>query len=191
MEKKLLRTFISIPLPHVVKNVKQMLTSTFENDRVKIRWVKHNNLHLTLHFLGFTPVDDIPKIEKEISSIIKSQKSFDLTISETGCLPDILKPSVLYLGVDNDLKALNVLVNKISLKMTALGYKRRDESYIPHVTIGKINYPQKFKPDLSIFLNSTYDKIEFSVEKIQFSSSEILPEGVAYNILNTFSLSKN
>ena len=70
MEKKLLRTFISIPLPHVVKSVKQMLTSTFETDRVKIRWVKHNNLHLTLHFLGFTPEDDIPMIEKEISDDI-------------------------------------------------------------------------------------------------------------------------
>ena len=191
MEKRLLRTFISIPLPHVVKNVKQMLTSTFENDRVKIRWVKHNNLHLTLHFLGFTPENDIPKIEKEISSIISSQKSFDLTISKTGCFPDILKPSVLFLGVDGDLKALNDLVNKISLNMTALGYRRRDENYIPHITIGKINYPQKFKPDLSIFLNSTYDSIEFSVDKVQLLSSEVLSDGVVYNIFNTFSLSKN
>lgn len=191
MEKKLLRTFISIPLPHVVKSVKQMLTSTFETDRVKIRWVKHNNLHLTLHFLGFTPEDDIPMIEKEISDVISDLKPFDLTISRTGCFPDSLKPSVLYLGVDNDLKALNDLVNKLSFKMTTLGYKRRDENFTPHVTIGKINYPQKFKPDLSIFLNSSYENIQFSVDKIQLLSSEVLSEGVVYNILNTFSLSKN
>ena len=191
MGKNLLRTFISIPLPHVVKSVKQMLTSTFDTDRIKIRWVKHNNLHLTLHFLGFTPEDDIPMIEKEIADVISSHKPFDLTISRTGCFPDSLKPSVLYLGIENNLKSLNDLVNKLSLKMTALGYQQRDKNYTPHVTIGKINYPQKFKPDLSIFLNSSYDDIEFSVDKVQLLSSEVLSEGVVYNILNTFSLSKN
>ena len=191
MEKNLLRTFISIPLPHVVKGVNQMLTSTFDPDRIKIRWVKHNNLHLTLHFLGFTPEDDIPLIEKEIAVIISNHKPFNLTISRTGCFPDSLKPSVLYLGIENNLKSLNDLVNKLTLKMTALGYKQRDENYTPHVTIGKINYPQKFKPDLSIFLNSSYDNIEFSVDKVQLLSSEVLSEGVVYNILNTFSLSKN
>ena len=191
MEKNLLRTFISIPLPHVVKSVKQMLISTFDTDRIKIRWVKHNNLHLTLHFLGFTPEDDIPMIEKEIADIISNHKPFDLTISRTGCFPNILKPSVLYLGIENNLKSLNDLVNKLSLKMTTLGYKQRDKNYTPHVTIGKINYPQKFKPDLSIFLNSSYDDIEFSVDKVQLLSSEVLSEGVVYNILNTFSLSKN
>ena len=174
MEKNLLRTFISIPLPHVVKSVKQMLTSTFDTDRIKIRWVRHNNLHLTLHFLGFTPEGDIPMIEKEISDVINYYRPFDLTISRTGCFPDNLKPSVLYLGIDNDLKALYDLVNKLSLKMTTLGYKRRDENFTPHVTIGKINYPQKFKPDLSIFLNSTYDNIEFSVDKVQLLSLSLI-----------------
>ena len=191
MEKNLFRTFISIPLPHVVKNVKQMLTSTFDTDRIKIRWVKHNNLHLTLHFLGFTPEEDLPMIEKEIADIISNHKPFDLTISRTGCFPDSLKPSVLYLGIENNLKSLNDLVNKLSLKMTTLGYKQRDVNYTPHVTIGKINYPQKFKPDLSIFLNSSYDDIEFSVDKVQLLSSEVLSKGIVYNILNTFSLSKN
>ena len=139
----------------------------------------------------FTANERVEMIEKEISDVISDHKPFDLTISRTGCFPDSLKPSVLYLGVDNDLKALNDLVNKLSLKMTTLGYKRRDENFTPHVTIGKINYPQKFKPDLSIFLNSSYENIQFSVDKIQLLSSEVLSEGVVYNILNTFSLSKN
>ena len=54
MKNRLLRTFISIPVPNSVKNVKQMLTSTCEDEKVVIRWVKHNNLHITLQFLGFT-----------------------------------------------------------------------------------------------------------------------------------------
>ena len=59
MKSRLLRTFISIPVPNSVKNVKQMLTSTCEDEKVVIRWVKHNNLHITLQFLGFTPEKEI------------------------------------------------------------------------------------------------------------------------------------
>ena len=191
MKNRLLRTFISIPVPNSVKNVKQMLTSTCEDEKVVIRWVKHNNLHITLQFLGFTPEKDIPEVKEVLSEIIKSQKAFDLTISNTGKFPNNDKPSVLYLGVDGNLKSLNILVNKIKEEVSLIGYGSDEKEYIPHVTVGKINYPQKFNPDLSTFLNSSYDKIDFTVDKIQFISSETLSEGVIYSILNTFSFLEN
>ena len=191
MKNRLLRTFISIPVPNSVKNVKQMLTSTCEDEKVVIRWVKHNNLHITLQFLGFTPEKDIPQIKEVLSKITKSQKAFDLTISNTGKFPNDDKPSVLYLGVDGNLKSLNILVNKIKEEVSSIGYGSDEKEYAPHVTVGKINYPQKFNPDLSTFLNSSYDKIDFTVDKIQFISSETLSEGVLYSILNTFSFLEN
>ena len=144
MKNRLLRTFISIPVPNSVKNVKQMLTSTCEDEKVVIRWVKHNNLHITLQFLGFTPEKDIPQIKEVLSKITKSQKAFDLTISNTGKFPDNDKPSVLYLGVDGNLKSLNILVNKIKEEVSLIGYGSNEKEYIPHVTVGKINYPQKY-----------------------------------------------
>ena len=191
MKNKILRTFISIPVPNSVKNVKQMLTSTCEDEKVDIRWVKHNNLHITLHFLGYTPEKEIPQLKKMLSKIIKSQKAFDLTISKTGKFPDNDKPSVLYLGVEGNLKPLNELVNDIKKNISSIGYNKDLKEFTPHVTVGKINYPQKFNPDLSTFLNSSYDKIKFTVDKIQFVSSESLPEGVVYSILNTFSFLEN
>ena len=191
MKNRLLRTFISIPVPNSVKNVKQMLTSTCVDEKVVIRWVKHNNLHITLQFLGFTPEKDIPEIKEVLSKITKSQKAFDLTISNTGKFPNNDKPSVLYLGVDGNLKSLNILVNKIKEEVSLIGYGSDEKEYTPHVTVGKINYPQKFNPDLSTFLNSSYDKIDFTVDKIQFISSETLSEGVIYSILNTFSFLEN
>ena len=191
MKNKILRTFISVPVPNSVKNVKQMLTSTCEDEKVDIRWVKHNNLHITLHFLGYTPEKEIPQLKRMLSKIIKSQKAFDLTISKTGKFPDNDKPSVLYLGLEGNLKPLNELVNDIKKDISSIGYNKDLKEFTPHVTVGKINYPQKFNPDLSTFLNSSYDKIKFTVDKIQFVSSESLPEGVVYSILNTFSFLEN
>ena len=191
MKNRLLRTFISIPVPNSVKNVKQMLTSTCEDEKVVIHWVKHNNLHITLQFLGFTPEKDIPHIKELLLKITKSQKAFDLTISNTGKFPDNNKPSVLYLGIEGNLKPLNKLVNSIDKEISSIGYDKNIKEFTPQVSIGKINYPQKFNPDLSTFLNSSYDKIDFTVDKIQFISIENLSEGVIYSILNTFSFLEN
>ena len=56
-----------------------------------------------------------------------------------------------------------------------------------NITVAKINYPQKFSPDLSKFLNSTYDEVEFRVDKIQLLETKTLSEGVVHKTLNTFS----
>ena len=182
-----MRIFLSIPVPNVVKNIKQMLISTCENERVEIRWVKHNNLHLTVQFLGLASDEKVTKIRKEVENIVSSINPFVLAVSETGCFPNTSKPSVLYLGVGGNIEALKDLVVKINDKMSQIGFKKDSELFIPHITLAKINYPQKFNPDLSIFLNSTYDEVEFLVDKIQLLESKTLPEGVVYKTLNTFS----
>ena len=182
-----MRIFLSIPIPNVVKNIKQMLTSTCENERAEIRWVKHKNLHLTVQFLGSASDEKVTKIRKEVENVVCSINPFVLKVSETGCFPNRSKPSVLYLGVGGNIEALKALVVKINDKMSQIGFKNVSKSFIPHITIAKINYPQKFKPDLSIFLNSTYDEVEFSVDKIQLLESKTLTEGVVYKTLNTFS----
>ena len=182
-----MRIFLSIPVPNVVKNIKQMLTSTCENERVEIRWVKHNNLHLTVQFLGSVSNEKVAEIRKEVENVVSAINPFILTVSETGCFPNTSKPSVLYLGIGGNIGALKALVVKINDKMSQIGFKKDSELFIPHITVAKINYPQKFNPDLSIFLNSTYDEVEFSVDKIQLLESKTLTEGVVYETLNTFS----
>ena len=65
-----MRIFLSIPVPSVVKNIKQMLTSTCENERVEIRWVKHNHLHLSVQFLGSASNEKVTKIRKEVEESV-------------------------------------------------------------------------------------------------------------------------
>ena len=188
MEERLIRTFVAISAPNDAKNVKQMLISTMERDKAKIRWVKHSNLHLTVKFLGFTPENDISNLSKDLNSIAKVNSPFNLSVSGTGCFPSESKPSVLFLGVSGNINALSKLVKDTEVLMTERGYPKLESDYFPHITIARIKYPQKFSPDISSFLNSSYDSIDFRVNHLQFFSSEILPEGVFYNLLGTFPL---
>ena len=188
MKDRLIRTFVAISAPGAVKNVKQMLISTMEEDKTEIRWVKHSNLHLTVKFLGFTPENHISSLSSDLDAIAKANNPFDLSVSGTGCFPSESKPSVLYLGLTGNIKALSKLVKDTKDLLTERGYSKLEDAFFPHITIARIKYPQKFSPDISSFLNSSYDSIDFRVNHLQFFSSEILPEGVFYNLLGTFPL---
>jgi 2''-5'' RNA ligase len=188
MKERLIRTFVAINAPNNAKNVKQMLISTMDQDKAEIRWVKHSNLHLTVKFLGFTPENDISSLSNDLDAIAKANSPFDLSVSGTGCFPSESKPSVLFLGISGKINALSKLVKDTEVLMTERGYPKLESDYFPHITIARIKYPQKFSPDISSFLNSSYDSIDFRVNHLQFFSSEILPEGVFYNLLGTFPL---
>ncbi len=188
MKNRLIRTFVAVSAPGAVKNVKQMLISTMEEDKTEIRWVKHSNLHLTVKFLGYTPEDHISSLSSDLDAIAKANNPFDLGVSGTGCFPSESKPSVLYLGLTGDLNSLSKLVKDTEDLLTERGYPKLEGAFFPHITIARIKYPQKFSPDISSFLNSSYDSIDFRVNHLQFFSSEILPEGVFYNLLGTFPL---
>ena len=76
MTDKLMRTFLSIPVPFEVGSKKNMLYSTIEDSKGNINWVKNANLHLTLKFLGNTPessfqmvIDSVEKITKDIKPV--------------------------------------------------------------------------------------------------------------------------
>ena len=81
-----------------------------------------------------------------------------------------------------------LMQNDTKTEFIVLGSKQQlSKVIIPHITVAKINYPQKFNPDLSLFLNSTYDEVEFSVDTVQLLESKTLAEGAVYKTLNTFS----
>jgi len=188
MSDRLLRTFISIPIPNEVRTKKNMLYSTLENSPSKINWVKNEQLHLTIKFLGHTPESLFNEIKDGLCNIVSSITPFDLIIDKTGCFPVPERPRVLLLGIDGNIKTLTNLFVKIENKMDQLGFSREEQDYFPHVTLARVKYPQKYTPDVSIFLNSTYDPIDFKVDRVQFLSSELLPTGTVYTLLGSFPL---
>ena len=87
MSEKLIRTFLSIPVPQEVRSKKNMLYSTLEESPAKINWVKNIQLHLTIKFLSHTPESMIKKIIDRVESVTSGFKPFDIFIESTGCFP--------------------------------------------------------------------------------------------------------
>ena len=190
MSDKLLRTFIAVPVPDRVKTLKQMLFSTLESEKAKIKWFRNMQIHLTLKFLGYTPDKSVKGLKSVIASVIARYETFNLTISDTGCFPSPTRPRVLWLGVNGETNQLVSMVDELEKVLDVEGFPKADRPFVPHITLARIRYPQKYTPNISPYLQSSYDQIALPVNRVQFFSSELLPNGAVHTLLGTFPLGK-
>ncbi len=188
---RLIRTFVAIELPGTVGNSALSLHSTVEAHPKVVKWVKLRNIHLTLKFTGETPEALIPNINSALAKAVKSHYDFSLTIEGTGVFPKKERPRILWMGAESGGDQLSALVGDINRVLDPLGFPAEEREFSSHITIGRIRYPQKVTPDVSTFLNSSYDPIQFTVEKINFFQSDLVPGGPIYSNLGVHQLTPN
>ena len=185
MSNRLLRTFLSIPVPNEVHSLMDKLQNTVNTNGAIVNWIRKGNIHLTLKFIGDVPEDDVDMVSNTIKNIISSSNSVQLQISDTGCFPKKTRPRILWLGINGDLTPLQDIVNNINDALDPLGYPKENKEYVPHLTLARIKYPQKNTPDISSFLNAEYEPIKLQTNKIHFMRSELFFKGSVYTILDT------
>jgi 2'-5' RNA ligase len=165
--------------------VRDMLISTIDPKSGKIRWVRKGNLHLTIRFLGPTPEESLDDINALLAKQLRTCTPFKLQIEDTGCFPKPERPRVLWLGIEGQVDELQKVVQRINSGLESLGFPTEEREYHPHLTLARIKYPQKRTPEIQNFLNTTYEPIPLIVDRLQFISSELFPNGPVYTILGT------
>jgi 2'-5' RNA ligase len=185
MTERILRTFIAVTVPRQVLAVRDMLATTIEVKRSRIRWVKNGQIHLTLKFLGHTPETTVDRVNQVLAEIVTRHQIMEYVISGTGCFPVPSRPRVLWLGMEGDFGPLNALVKDIHRELEPLGFPVEEKPFVPHITIARIKYPPKTTPDVTRFLNTHYEPITLQVNRLRYMSSELFPNGPVYSILGT------
>jgi len=191
MDYSLIRTFVAIPVPNAVFGLQDQLRSVISEKFGRIEWIKKDRLHLTLKFVGDTPESSFKPIQDVLESISKNTETIELKIEGTGCFPKKERPRVLWSGITGEISILENLYNEIQSSLESLGFYKDDKPFHPHITLGRSKYPQKRTPDIASFLAKSYDPISFRVEKIQFITSELFPNGPVYTILSTHFFENN
>jgi len=175
-----LRSFIAIELPEKVKSALAELQQELKKCRADIRWVKPENIHLTLKFLGDTDARSIDRIIDAVKAACSIYSRFDLEAKGAGVFPDMRAPRVLWAGI-SDSDSLSGLQRDIEDGLAALGFSPEKRRFRPHLTIGRLRS--------SAGMESLYDKIEgdkdislgsIEVKSIFLIKSELTPSGAEY-----------
>ena len=188
MSAKILRVFLGFDLPREVPQRVAALRTLVEDPRQAVRWVQGANIHLTVRFLGATPQGAVNEIDEALQVQLASFQSLRVQITGTGVFPAATRPRIIWLGVSGQTERLQALEEAIHQVVGPLGFPRERREFSPHVTIGRVRYPQKITPDVTNFLKAEYTPVECPLEKLVLFESRPADKGVIYPSLASFQL---
>lgn len=98
------RLFFAAPLPdeirEAIRPVRDAVQVAVGDGHARIRWVRIESLHLTLRFLGPTPLDQAEGLGRVADAVAAGVAPFDVLIAGSGAFPAYGRPRTLWLGIE-------------------------------------------------------------------------------------------
>jgi len=186
-EPSVLRLFVAVELP---ASVRQRLADLAAEVRgmglERLRWVRPENIHITLKFLGETPADRQPEIEDALRAAAEGVAPHELTLGELGKFGGRQSPRVLLVDVRGDVDALKALQKRVDGKIAPLGFPAEKRPFAAHLTLARV--PQDLARKVARPLTEAIDAVKvpdppIPVREIVLMRSELSREGPVYTRL--------
>jgi len=190
-ENKKLRVFIAIDFAEDVKNKILELINHTEQNLGKIKWVKKDNIHITLKFLGYVHQDKIKDISCKLKKIASNIRPFKISLSDIGIFPNNRYPKIIWIGISDIDEKLEILSSKLNIELQTLDFKKEERKFHPHITIGRV----KNIKDKIAFADYLRD-VEFhsktiNINEIFLYKSTLTAKGPIYSVISKHNLKDN
>ena len=184
----MIRAFIAVdlddPVIEKVCNVVEILKPRI----TEIRWLRKENLHLTLKFLGNIAESQVEPITAALRHPLGLFSPCTISAKGLGVFPDFRRPKILWVGLTGD--QLVQLAAEIESALMPLGFTPENRAFTPHLTIGRWREGSRPAKNLRQEIDSLND-FEFgacAVRQIVLFQSVLKPEGASYSELRTIQL---
>ncbi len=180
-----LRLFVAIAVPPEVLEILIDIQNRFKNLDLDAKWVKPENIHLTLKFLGNT--SKVPQIKQGLVKAVNNEPEFKLSLGGAKVFPDMKRPRVLGVGLQSSCEPLAQLHKNVEGHLALLGFHPESRPFSPHWTLARIK-SGKNKKLLAQQLNIIGHVASFKVKSVRLYQSQLTPEGATYTVLEEFVL---
>lgn len=155
------------------------------------RWVKPEQIHITLRFFGWINVTQVDELARLLSPICSAHRSFTLTCESLGAFPNIRRPRVLWAGLKGDLNEAATLQSEIAAATDNFGDTAEDRPFKPHLTLARLKEPDRRQiTDLEHAISRGFQMDHpWEVTELLLMQSHLSPNGSTYETLATFPLS--
>lgn len=187
-----MRTFFAIDLP--VEYKKQLgcwvealqleFKRYFKKD--SFRWVRAENLHITLQFLDQLKQDDMAKLLEHVRAEVHQSPAFYLQLGPLEWFPNVDFPHVISLCAAPHSKVAELALT-ISRGIVASGYAIESRAFRSHLTLARVGR-------LHSIQGENFDTVllphlpEVFVKEVVFFRSELRAEGSLYTKMASIEL---
>ena len=187
-----MRCFIAIDIDKpVISRIKDLQLDLKKQTKLfnsKLKWVKPENIHLTLKFFGEVTEVQTAQICALVSQTLDSHDRFEINLKGVGCFGSPAR--VLWVGIeDNDM--LSSLQKDLERLMVNAGFPDEQKEFTSHLTLCRI---KSFDAgEMVRQLADNYTDIEFGrskVNAVRVYKSELTPQGAIYTQICKINMKK-
>lgn len=176
-----MRAFLAIEVSDSVREAVGGLVGRLRRCGAKVSWVRAENIHLTLRFLGDISQVDVNRICERLALAYAAEKPLTMCVRGVGAFPNLSRPRVLWVGlevVSGDMAriqcAAEVAAQQVGLTPEKMAFK-------PHLTVGRIRGGHSLGSlAAKVREEGAFCGGEFTAGGVSLFSSTLRPDGAVY-----------
>lgn len=181
-----IRAFFCVELEEGLKTQLDQITQRLRRLPVRASWVKAENLHITLKFLGDVDEALIPKLEEAAREALRRSPldgAVRWTLDRLGAFPSADRPRVVWVGSSHEPRELAELAAHLEEVLEPLGFAPEGRGFVAHITLGRVKEraPSAHVAELARVLQRHPEfHYEARVEGVTLMKSDLTPQGAIY-----------
>lgn len=185
-----MRLFVALEIPEGVRENLAALLNELRDAASQVpdkrpRWVRAENLHVTLKFIGEAAPEKLDGIRAALSAV-HSHGSVELTFHGLGFFPDAKRPRVLWVGIPAS-RNLGALAAGIDRGLAGQGVPRDTREFAAHLTLARFEPPGMNETlRAAVQARQSREFGSFRTHEFHLIESKTKPSGAEYTVLHSF-----
>ena len=183
-ERPEVRLFVAASVPELHRAWVAGRVSDLAERWPEVRWVPSENQHVTLKFLGSTPLDRLEQVTSACKGVAARHRQSTVGLTHLGVFPSLQRARVLWVGLADPAGLLAALAGALDGHLAPLGFEPEKRAFSPHLTIARFRQPTKVAslPPLGD------PPGPFPLRGFDLWRSHLSPKGARYERLQSFGL---
>lgn len=168
---------------HVQQELDQLI-QMLRRVSVKASWVKRENLHVTMKFLGEIHDALVPHLETASREAVRASsisQAIEWELDRVGTFPSLERPRVVWVGSSKEPEALHKLALLLGEKLEAMGFAPERDRFVAHITLSRVKEEGSATQALARALQSLKPfSYPARVDGLTLMESHLTPQGSIY-----------
>ena len=180
------RVFVAIELPatlraRIIDHIERLRSSIPD---ARASWIREDNLHLTLKFLGDIPVTKVEQLSSAASIAAIGIEPFEIVVEDCGAFPPKGQPRVLWIGIDDPSGKLSALNRALEDECANAGFAHESRAFHPHLTIARIRQPHGSRQLAARHQEIGFNREIVGASEISVIRSKLRSEGAQHTVIS-------
>ncbi|HSB69973.1 MAG TPA: RNA 2',3'-cyclic phosphodiesterase [Candidatus Methylomirabilis sp.] len=183
-----MRLFVAMNLSTEIRERLAAAQDRLRRAQADVSWVRPENLHVTLKFLGETEEKRLGPIRLALAEVGRAAAPFTMAVAGSGSFGGRV-PRVVWAGVRDGAQPLIDLARNVEGVLARVGFPKEKREFTAHLTLGRVRSPRNADGLLAALQEVRGEPFGIlAAREFELMQSELRPSGSIYTVLERFPL---